>query len=222
MLEKGAGERKMSRIREIVYDAATQATFRLINKHVTKAVNSHSKGETIERRYLMKVRKMFGRNKRRGRILQNVPHRRSIVNIRSSWSDYEYKTSREEIDMDIQELLKRTEETIRRSKEVNEKAKEGIRSAEETIKHLTLVEREELVKSWSRLFESQGMSRDEALKQARITVTQGGKGNLLDSLKLAGFTEAQANSFIKGRGGVDDLTDTYLASKKKELLESAK
>ena len=176
----------------------------------------------------MNLWKMEARNKRRGRLIQNIPRRRAhkrgvknldyppSVNIQSSWFIHGYKTCGKEINMNIREMLKRTDETIRRSIETNKKAHESIRGAGVTIKNFSLssnekpenlVEREELVRSWSRLFESQGMPHDEAEKQARLTVAQDGKGNLLESLKRAGFTDAQAKFFIEGRGGADNLTE---------------
>jgi hypothetical protein len=109
------------------------------------------------------------------------------VNIHSLWFIHGYKTSRREVEMNINELL--------RLRPVN------LKTVKTDNMNINLVE------SWSRFFESQGMSHEEAEKQARLTVAKDGKGNLLDRLQLAGFTEAEANAFIEGRGGADNLTE---------------
>jgi hypothetical protein len=46
--------------------------------------------------------------------------------------------------------------------------------------------------------------------------------NLVESLKKAGFSEDQIKYFLEGRGGSDDLTESYLAAKKKNLMEGGK
>ena len=151
----------------------------------------------------MKYWKMEVRNKRRGRLKQNVPRRRYIVNIRSSWSDYEYKTSRKEIDMNIREL--------QRLPAVNLKT---VKTDDVNIN---------LVDSWSRFFESQGMSHEDAEKQALLTVTQNQtNSNLTESLIKAGYTDDQVKYFLEGRGGADNLMEGYLVAKKKNLMESGK
>ena len=140
------------------------------------------------------------RNKRRGRIIQNVPRRRAhkrgvrnldyppSVNIQSSWFIHGYKTSRKEIAMNIREL--------QRLPSVNLK----------TVKNDNM--NINLVESWTKLFESQGMSHDEAEKQAKLIVPHDNPSNLTESLIKAGFTGAEAKVFIEGRGGTDNLTES--------------
>jgi DNA-binding protein H-NS len=162
-------------------------------------------------RSIVKIRKMKARSQYRKRLRMNAPRRGVIANIPSSWYIHGYKLDEKENEMNIQELTRFKKEPTR-LKNVNLKTVGG-----EDV-YVNLVE------GWTRLFESQGMSHSDAEKQAQQTVAQDqdSAGDLIESLKKAGFTEDQMKYFLEGRGGADDLTETYLEAKKKNLLEGEK